>query len=282
MSESPAPNQSARARIHEVIFEARTPLGKFFDIALLWCILLSVLIVILESVEAVDARFHMWFLGAEWILTGLFTVEYILRIICIGKPLKYIFSFYGMVDLLSILPTYLGFFLSGKEHSLIVIRALRLLRIFRLFKLARYVDESRVLINGLRKSLPKITVFIGAVSVFVVIIATIMYMLEGSYEGTKFNSIPKCMYWSIATLSTVGYGDIAPKTPPGQIFASLVMLCGYGIIAVPPAIVTIGMVESFRSKVDNRSCRECGSEGHEPIAKFCYHCAAELSPVPKK
>lgn len=271
--------QSMRAKVHEVIFEADTFTGKFFDIVLIWAIFLSVLLVILESIDAAADKYGLFFLYAEYAITGLFTIEYALRIYSIKKPFKYIFSFYGLVDLCAILPTYLGLFLTGKEHSLVVIRALRLLRIFRLLKLARYVNESRVLINGLRRSLPKITVFIVAVLTFVVIIGTIMYIVEGSVEDSQFNNIPKCMYWAIVTLSTVGYGDLTPMTVPGQIFASFVMMCGYGVIAVPPAIVTIGMVEQFRSKVDNRCCRECGTEGHEPVAKYCYHCGEALAPA---
>lgn len=266
-----------RARLHEIIFAADTAAGKAFDVALLWCILFSVLLVIFESVETVNNKYSAFFFYAEWSLTILFTIEYFLRIFCTGRPLKYIFSFYGMVDLLSIIPTYIGVFLSDQVHSLLVIRGLRLLRIFRLFKLARYVNESRVLVNGLRRSLPKIIIFVGAVFTFVIIIATVMYIVEGSHPGSSFNSIPRCMYWAIVTLSTVGYGDLTPVTVPGQIFASIVMLCGYGIIAVPPAIVTIGMIESFRSKVDNRSCQQCGTEGHEAIAKHCFSCGAALS-----
>ncbi len=276
MSNEPVPLSPWRVKLHEVIFEADTSAGKLFDFVLIWCILLSVFMIIMESVEPINDKYGELFFWTEWVLTVLFTIEYILRIICLGKPFKYIFSFFGIVDLISILPTYIGIFVYGQGHNLVVIRALRLLRIFRLFKLVRYVDESRVLINGLRRALPKIVVFIGAVFTFIIIIATVMYMIEGSHKGSEFNSIPRCMYWAIVTLSTVGYGDLAPVTVPGQIFASMVMLCGYGVIAVPPAIVTIGMVESFRAKVDNRSCQQCGSEGHEPVAKYCYACSALL------
>ena len=278
MSSGRNSRSSMRAKVHEVIFEADTASGRIFDHALIAAILISVIMVMLESIEAVHNKYGRVFLTIEWIITILFTVEYILRVYSIKKPLKYIFSFYGLVDLLSILPTYFGLFLTGKEHSLVVIRALRLLRIFRLLKLARYVNESRVLINGLRRSIPKITVFILAVFTLIIIIGTIMYMLEGSHEDSNFDSIPTCMYWAIVTLSTVGYGDLTPITVPGKMFASLVMLCGYGVIAVPPAIVTIGMVEQFRSKVDNRSCASCGTEGHEPIATYCYKCGAKIAP----
>lgn len=267
-----------RARIHEIIYEADTFAGKFFDLTLLCCILLSIIVVMLESVESIHQQYGPYFECIEWVFTALFTIEYILRIICIGHPRKYIFSFYGFVDLLSILPSYIGLFWSSSSESLIVIRALRLLRVFRLFKLVRYVEESHILINGLRASFPKIIIFTGAVLTMVVIMGTIMYLIEGSGGNPHFDNIFRSMYWAIVTLSTVGYGDIVPSTVLGQIFASCVMVCAYGIIAVPPAIVTIGMVEVLRKKVDNRSCPQCSLEGHEPNAHYCYDCGAELDP----
>ncbi|NRA40126.1 MAG: ion transporter, partial [Planctomycetes bacterium] len=194
-----------RARIHEIIYEADTFAGKFFDITLLCCILTSIIVVMLESVESIAQEYGMFFNIIEWVFTVLFTIEYIFRILCIGHPVKYILSFYGLVDLLSILPSYLGLFWRGSSESLIVIRSLRLLRVFRLFKLARYVQESQVLINGLRASIPKIIIFTGAVLTMVVIMGTIMYLIEGSGGNPEFDNIFRSMYWAIVTLSTVGY-----------------------------------------------------------------------------
>lgn len=263
-----------RAWLYEVIFEADTPAGKFFDVVLLWAIILSVTAVSLESVESIRAQYGVWLVRIEWFFTILFTIEYLLRVICIPRPWTYIRSFYGIVDLLAILPTYLSLFMVG-AHALIVIRALRLLRVFRVFKLARYVGEAGVLIQALRASRPKIIVFLVAVLSVVLIVGSLMYLIEGGQPDSGFTSIPKSIYWTIVTMTTVGYGDIAPQSVPGQVLASMVMIVGYGIIAVPTGIVTAEIAVARRG-VTTRHCRNCNAEGHDPDAKHCKYCGAEI------
>jgi len=263
-----------REKIYEIIFEADTPLGKAFDVTLLCAILASVAAVSLDSVDAYQARFHDELLMAEWIFTGLFTVEYLLRLVCVARPLRYALSFYGLVDLLSILPTYLSLLLPGSE-SFLVIRTLRLLRVFRVLKLGRFVSESEILMTAMRNSRPKVIVFLFAVLTIVVVIGAAMYLIEGAENG--FTSIPRSMYWAIVTLTTVGYGDIAPRTVGGQLLSSLLMILGYGIIAIPTGIVTAELTSVARpTEVTTRTCPACLSEGHRSDARFCRDCGEPL------
>jgi voltage-gated potassium channel len=262
-----------RNRLHEIIFEADTPAGRAFDVLLLWSIVLSVLAVLLESVPSVQGRYKQLLRIAEWIFTILFTVEYALRLISVGRPLRYATSFFGVIDLLAIVPTYLSVLLPGAQ-TLLVIRALRLLRVFRVLKLVRFLEESRVLGQALRASRHKITVFLGTVLTLVLILGTLMYLIEGEVHG--FDSIPRSMYWAIVTLTTVGYGDIAPATIPGQILASLVMILGYSIIAVPTGIVTVELSRATQAQVSTQACPQCSAEGHDADAKHCKYCGAKL------
>jgi len=268
-------SKNLKYRIHTIIFEAETPAGKAFDVALLFAIVASVIVVMLESVSGLDLKFHRLFFVLEWVFTILFTVEYALRIYSLKKPKPYIFSFYGLIDLLSILPTYLALVVAGSQ-MLMTIRILRLLRVFRVLKLTRYVSESTHLMRALIASRRKILVFLYVVVMVTIIAGTIMFLVEGKESG--FTSIPISIYWSIVTLTTVGYGDVAPITPLGQTIASFIMILGYGIIAVPTGIVTS---ELTRLKGDDEglteSCRVCNTEGHKKNARFCYNCGNELN-----
>ena len=259
--------------MHEIIFEADTFWGKFFDVTLLVLIVLSILVVMLDSVPAIHDNQTILLRRAEWVFTILFSIEYIARLISVGRPLKYVTSFMGIVDLLSILPTYLSIFITG-THSLIVIRSIRLLRIFRIFKLARYISESQSLIKAMKASWPKIAVFLTTVITLVIIMGTIMYLVEGGENG--FTSIPISIYWAIVTMTRVGYGDIAPQTVTGQFIASLIMIMGYGIIAVPTGIVSAEFVHSRKIKNSGRNCPQCSREGHESDAVYCKYCGAKL------
>ena len=262
-----------RRQIYTIIFEADTPAGKAFDVALLCAILLSVLAVMLDSVKHISAEFGSQFHTLEWGFTLLFTVEYLLRIISVGRPLRYVFSFFGLVDLLSIVPTYLSLFYTGTE-SLLVLRSLRLLRIFRVLKLARYLTEANVLRDGLKASGPKIVVFLGTVLSLAIIMGTIMYLVEGEENG--FTSIPRSIYWAIVTMTTVGYGDIAPQTVGGQALAAVVMILGYSIIAVPTGIISAELGKAAFRPVNTHACSECSKEGHDLDAVFCKFCGAQL------
>lgn len=270
---SDPPNTGWRQQLHQIIFEADTPAGKLFDVVLLWTILISVLTVFLESVPFLRERYALSFQAAEWFFTLLFSVEYILRLFCVGQPWRYARSFYGLVDLLAVLPTYLSLLLPGMQ-SLMVIRALRVLRIFRVLKLARYLREGRALTLAVWQTRWKITVFLTTVLTLVVIVGTLMYLIEGEANG--FDSIPRSMYWAIVTLTTVGYGDISPKTWLGQLFASFVMILGYGIIAVPTGIVTVALSRAPEANVSTQVCPGCAAEGHDADARFCKHCGTKL------
>ncbi len=269
-----------RQKIYEIIFEAETPKGKTFDITLILLVIFSIIVVILESVESLQAKYLKTFLTLEWILTIIFSIEYILRIYCVSKPFKYIFSFYGLVDIFSIIPTYLSVLVPGAQ-SMLVIRALRLLRIFRVLKLSRYANAGNFLSQALIKSRPKIIVFLGAIVTLVCIMGTMMYIIEGKENG--FSSIPKGIYWAIVTMTTVGYGDISPNTPLGQFFASMLMIAGYGIIAVPTGIVTSEMTQAQMSqkKLYTKACRSCTKEEHDFGAAFCNHCGTALPQIPE-
>lgn len=257
-----------RKKLHEIIFEADTPAGKGFDIVLLFAILLSVLVVMLESVKSIDDLYDPQFKVAEWVFTILFSLEYTLRVSVIKKPFRYMVSFYGLVDLLSILPTYIGLFVTGAE-SLLVIRSLRLLRVFRVMKLTRYLGEATSLGNALIASKRKILVFLFVVLMAAIIMGTMMFLIEGPEHG--FTSIPRSIYWAIVTLTTVGYGDISPNTAMGQVMASIIMIMGYGIIAVPTGIVTAELTKND-VVANTQSCSNCGEDTHLDDAKFCHTC----------
>lgn len=261
-------------RLHEIIFEADTPGGKAFDLALLLSILLSVAAVVLESVQGIRAQYGTLLRATEWVFTILFTVEYILRLLCIGRPVRYALSFFGVVDLLALIPTYLSLVVVGSQ-SLIVIRALRLLRVFRVLKLVHFVGEARLLRTAIHASVRKITVFLLAVLTIMLIVGSLMYLVEGTESG--FSSIPQGIYWAIVTMTTVGYGDIAPVTWTGKLLASLVMILGYGIIAVPTGIVTVELAGATKDSVSTQACPQCAAEGHDPDARFCKSCGHSLA-----
>lgn len=270
-------SRSTKDRIHEIIFEAETPKGKLFDVALLVVILVSILVVMLESVKEIREMHGTLLRWLEWIITILFTIEYALRIYSVNKPAKYIFSFMGIIDFLSLIPTYLSIIMVGPQY-LLTIRALRLLRVFRVFKLTRFVGEAKLLQDALKASRYKISVFLLTVLIIVVLVGTLLYIIEGPEHG--FNSIPLSVYWAIVTLTTVGYGDISPETPLGQILAAMIMIVGYGIIAVPTGIVTAAITEAKKTddeKLSNTlSCPNCLKEDHRVGAKHCYNCGQQL------
>lgn len=276
------PKKDWKTKLHEIIYEADTPAGKLFDLVLLVVIIASILLVMLESVKSIDSHYHTFLNVSEWVITILFSIEYIIRIITVKKPIRYIFSFYGIIDLLSTIPKYISLVFGG-VHALAALRALRLLRIFRILKLARYLGASRNLLNALRASRAKISVFLFAVIIIAIILGTIMYLVEGEENG--FTNIPKSVYWCIVTLTTVGFGDIAPQTPLGQFIASLVMILGYGIIAVPTGIVSAEYTNQSQKKTDqtpppvslnSQSCPNCTAENHKDKAKYCYRCGERL------
>ena len=264
---------SARERWYEIIFEADTWEGRLFNVIQLVCILASVGIIILESVPGIRNEYGTILRALEWFFTIIFTAEYLARLWTVHRKKKYIFSFFGIIDLLSILPSYLALFISGTQ-SLMVIRSLRLLRIFRIFKLSRYVGEGQNLARALKASQHKITVFLVVVMTSVVISGTIMYLIEGPEHG--FTSIPKSIYWAIVTMTTVGYGDIAPQTPFGQTVASIIMIMGYGIIAVPTGIVSAEMITQKKT-ITTQVCPNCFREGHDVDALYCKFCGNILN-----
>lgn len=271
------PDSGWRLRLYTIIFEADTTAGRRFDVLLIAAILFSILVVMLDSVQTVGERHGKLIDLLEWSFTLLFTAEYLARLTCVRYPLRYAFSFFGIVDLLSVLPTYLALF-APEVHALLDVRILRLIRIFRIFKLTLYVQEYQVLTNAVRASSRKIMVFLSIVLMVVILMGTLMYVLEGPEHG--FTSIPKAMYWAIVTMTTVGYGDITPHTDVGKALASLMMLLGWGVLAVPTGIVTAEMTTQrlLRVPTTTRTCHVCLSEGHEPQAKFCKDCGAPLPP----
>ena len=262
-------------KIQEIIFEADTFGGKLFDILLLIAIVSSLIAVMLESVKPIHDEYGNILRTFEWTVTILFTIEYALRIYATGKPFKYIFSFYGVIDFVSFAPTYL-MLLNPIAQYFFVARALRLLRIFRILKLVRYVKGSKNLISALRQSRGKIVVFLTTVMVLVIIMGTLMYLVEHGTHG--FTSIPQSIYWSIVTLTTVGYGDITPYTNLGKLLASLIMILGYGIIAVPTGIFAAEFSRNRKISISTQACPECTKEGHEVDAKYCKKCGSELNP----
>ncbi len=269
-----------RERLHEIIFEADTKEGKLFDVVLLIAIFTSVIVVMLETVPHIHDNYYTLFYTLEWIFTFFFTIEYIVRIYTVFSPKKYIFSFYGIVDLLSILPSYIGILIAG-SHSLMVIRALRLLRVFRIFKLGNFLFESQVIMKSLKESRNKITVFLTFIIIMVTIFGSIMYLIEGSASNDSFDSIPRSVYWAVVTLTTVGYGDIAPITPLGQFIAALIMIMGYAVIAVPTGIVTSEFTRAYKTRklgrgVSTQVCSTCLYEDHDSDARYCKICGTHL------
>lgn len=265
--------ENLRERLYTVIFGTDTPAGKLFDVVLIYTILLSVAALMLDSIEGVSQHFGLYLKIAEWTFTALFTLEYAIRIYCSPNRWRYISSVYGIVDLLSILPSYLGLFFAEVTY-LLIIRLLRVLRIFRVLKLIKYLDEANVLIRALFQARRKISVFFFVVMVFATIFGSIMYVVEGPANG--FTSIPRSIYWTIVTITTVGYGDITPQTPLGQVVASLAMLTGYSIIAVPTGIVTAELAREMRHDELLIKCPNCGKKGHEHAADYCSRCGSEL------
>lgn len=259
--------------LYEVIFKADTRAGKIFDVALIVIILLSVLVVMLDSVAGIRYEYERTFLFLEWIFTGLFTIEYVLRLVSVKRPAKYAISFFGIVDLLAILPTYISLIFPS-IHYLLVIRILRILRIFRVFKLVQYVGEASTLVRALRSSARKITVFLFTVLTVVVIFGSLLYIIEGEVNG--FTSIPKSIYWAIVTLTTVGYGDISPQTNLGQMVAALIMIMGYSIIAVPTGVVTVELSRIASQSIPIKKCPGCKASIHDLDARYCKHCGAHL------
>ena len=271
----PKEEQGWKFKLHEIIYGTHTPAGKLFDIALLVVILYSVIIVMLESIPRYDVKYHTYLDISEWVVTILFTIEYILRIICIKKPKKYIFSFFGVIDFLSTIPKYLSFIVGGSQYFT-AFRALRLLRVFRILKLVRYIGESNNLLRALKASKTKIFVFVFFVLIVSVLLGTIMYLVEGPEHG--FNSIPHSVYWTIVTLTTVGYGDISPETGLGQLIATFIMIVGYGIIAVPTGIVSAEYVtdKKRRKKDKQKNCPECSTNILREDAQYCRVCGFRL------
>jgi voltage-gated potassium channel len=262
-----------RLRFYTVIFEADTRAGRRFDQALIAVILTSVAVVVADSVQGISQRFHFELTMLEWLFTLVFTLEYLARLSCVRHPMRYVLSFYGVVDLLALLPTYLAL-LVPEVGVLIDVRILRLLRVFRIFKLTAYVSEYQAIGQALRASRRKIMVFLAAVMMIVLVIGTLMYVVEGPANG--FTSIPTSVYWAITTMTTVGFGDITPKTDLGRLIASVMMLLGWGTLAVPTGIVTAEMTYARKASTTTRTCQECLTEGHMPDANFCRHCGARL------
>lgn len=279
---NPASEDGWRRRWFDIIFRHDTPPARNFDLLLVLAIVTSVSVIVADSVADIHARYGGWLYGLEWGFTLLFSAEYALRLATVKRPLRYALSIWGVIDLLSILPTYLSLLLPGSQ-SLLVVRILRILRLFRILKLTQYVEESGVLLGALWRSRRKILVFVSTVLTLVVIFGALMYVIEGPQHG--FTSIPTSMYWAIVTMATVGFGDIAPQTTFGRLVTSVLILIGYSIIAVPTGIYTAELMNSLREAeadrghLDRRGCPDCGLEGHEPEALHCRHCGHAL-PVP--
>jgi voltage-gated potassium channel len=272
------PSGAIRRRLYTIIFEANTFGGRAFDLVLIWAILGSVSVTILETVPSLREGRHQTFLRVEWAFTLLFTVEYFFRLSCHARPFRYAFSFFGLVDFLSILPSYLSLLFPGSQ-ALVAIRIFRTLRLFRVLKLVRYMKEARILLVALQGSRQKIIVFLMVVIGIVISMGALMYLVEGEANG--FTSIPRGIYWAVVTLTTVGYGDMYPKTSLGQVIASVVMILGYSIIAVPTGIFSAEIAQASRRMGDTGPCLNCGKAGHEDDARYCRHCGANLQPVPR-
>jgi voltage-gated potassium channel len=260
-----------RKKIYIIIFRSDTPAGRLFDLSLLFLILLSIVSVALESVATIRRDYITYIHIIEWTCTIFFTIEYALRIYAIKRPKQYIFSFYGLIDLVAFLPTYLSFFLAGTQF-LVVVRAFRLLRVFRILKLSRFLSEGNILKQALQNSMHKIVVFLATVLTLVIIMGTVMYLIEGPHNG--FENIPISIYWAIVTITTVGYGDVSPQSPLGQFFASILMIMGYGIIAVPTGIVSVEMAKATEQA--KKRCPACRAPFYDPDANFCSNCGINL------
>jgi voltage-gated potassium channel len=258
---------------YQVIFEADTRAGQAFDVALLWAILLSVLVVMLESVQSVNSQYGSYLRTLEWFFTIIFTMEYLARLIVVRRPLKYAFSFLGIIDFLAIIPTFISLLVVGSQY-LLVIRTIRLLRVFRILKLSRFVGEAAVITGALKASRHKIFVFLTSVLILVVVAGTLMYLIEGGRNG--FSSIPQSIYWAIVTLTTVGYGDISPVTALGKALASLIMVLGYAIIAVPTGIVTAELSRPYQREYKHVICHVCQATDHQEDAVFCRNCGEKI------
>jgi len=266
-----------KEKVHEIIFEADTKVGKWFDIILLLIIIASVIVVSLETVGSLEAKYGAFFIFVEWVFTIIFTIEYCLRIYAVRRPSKYIFSFYGIVDLLAILPLYLSLFIVESKHFAII-RVMRLLRVFRIFKLGSFLKHGNVIVNSLKASRAKIAVFMYFVLLVVIVFGAVMYMVEGG-TNDGFDSIPRSIYWAIVTLTTVGYGDISPITPVGQFIAACIMILGYAVIAVPTGIISAEIVNTMTKDGDQLStqaCRYCGYDGHDYDAVHCKYCGEKI------
>ena len=264
-----------RFRLHEVIFEADTPAGKFFDVALMIAIIASVAVVMIESLPSSTPQFAYRLLRIEWAFTILFTIEYAARIAAVRHPSRYIFSFFGLIDVMAIIPTWISLVLPG-GHALIAIRVIRLIRVFRVLKLGHYLVGAEELSDALRDGRPKIVVFLAGVASIAVVMGSLLYLIEGEENG--FTSIPRGVYWAIVTMTTVGYGDISPQTTAGQFAAVILMMIGYAIIAVPTGIVSVAIARRATGAVSTQACLACSREGHDPDAEFCKYCGAELHP----
>ncbi|MCH2598570.1 MAG: ion transporter [Pirellulaceae bacterium] len=274
----PEANKAAdwRFRWHEIIFEADTPKGKAFDIGLLVTIVASILIVMLQSVSTINQEYGNILNIADWVITIGFSIEYALRIACVRRPWRYIFSFWGIVDLLSVLPSYVALVIPG-SHYLSVVRVLRLIRIFRIFKLNSYIQESRVLLEALKAARPKIVVFLLVVMSLILVMGTTVYVIENfADDSSEFTSIPKAIYWAIVTITTVGYGDIAPQTVLGQTIAAIAMILGYAIIIVPSGIFSVEIIAASKAQTNTQVCLTCSKEGHDDDASYCKYCGSKL------
>ncbi len=267
-------DEKLKHKIYVIIFESDTRLGKLFDVALIGFIVLSILVVVAESIKSWDPYIGPYLRVSEYVFTFFFTLEYVLRLYCSPHPRKYALSFFGIVDLLATLPLYIGWFF-GTARYLLVIRTFRLIRVFRIFKLFNYLDEGNYLLRSLVISSKKIVVFFLFVLIMVISIGTLMYMIEGGLPDTAFNNIPNSIYWAVVTMTTVGYGDITPATPLGRFLSAVVMLIGYTIIAVPTGIVSASMIREHRRRMTMK-CPHCGRDGHEEEAVYCKYCGRKL------
>jgi voltage-gated potassium channel len=272
-NDKPANFGPFRARLHEIIFESDTPAGKFFDVMLLMMILLSIVVLMLETVPSLQGKWKDTFLFLEWAITIFFTIEYLLRLYCVYKPIRYATSFFGLIDIVSILPMYLDFLIPG-AHSLLIVRSLRLMRVFRIFKLDMFLNQGNQIVTALQASRAKIYVFLFFVLLVVCIFGSLMYVIE-SPTNPGFDSIPAAIYWAIVTITTVGYGDISPITGLGKFIASVIMVLGYAVIAVPTGIVTSAMMQQT-GKSSSQTCLNCGREGHSADAEYCKYCGVHL------